>query len=319
MMPRKQLGAPEEHPATSLTPDHPLVVACAADERFARPLAVALFSLLSNYRGSLILKIYIVDGGMRPASRSRVERVLGGFGVASEWLAPNWRPVEHLIVSERFPRSIYLRLMIPELLPKDYKKAIYLDSDVLVEEDISKLWDYSTFQRSLLAVQDDGCPTVGSQWGLPNYAELSLEPDTMYFNSGVLVFDLERWRERQITARIIKYVETCAHHMRFVEQEAMNAVLIDDWGALDRRWNQLVSPWEGHNRKRYERGILHFVSPHKPWTPKGVHWTNPLYDGYLRRSGWYRMLSWWQFYLPLTVQRAFVRWARAHVARTTAH
>jgi len=49
----------------ALLEGHPLVLVCGADDAFAKPLAVTLYSALSNYRGALRVKVYIINGGIR--------------------------------------------------------------------------------------------------------------------------------------------------------------------------------------------------------------------------------------------------------------
>jgi lipopolysaccharide biosynthesis glycosyltransferase len=142
------------------------------------PLAVTLYSTLTNYRGSLPVRLFIIDGGIHALNRLRIERILGEVRAVAAWLQPDWQPVRHLVVSERYPASIYLRLLIPTLLPPWVEKAIYLDSDLVVGASIGDLWDVEMGPHSLLAVQDDGAPTVGSPWGLVNYRELGLGGQT---------------------------------------------------------------------------------------------------------------------------------------------
>lgn len=290
---------------------HPLVLVCGADDGFAMPLAVTLYSALANYRGSLPVKLYIIDGGIHAANRKRVDRILGELGAVAEWLAPDWTRVEHLTVSERYPASAYLRLLIPTFLPDWLEKAIYLDSDLVVHGNIADLWDVAMGRKALLAVQDEGVPTVGSPWGLANYRELGLEPSTVYFNSGVLVFDLRAWRERGLADRVIAYAASHPGQMRFGEQDALNAVLAGGWGALEAKWNQQVWAWEERGGREYQPGILHYVFTSKPWNPAGAHWTNFIYDRYLKRSGWYNTVEWWKYYVPLLVQRNWVTYLRS--------
>ncbi len=303
----------------SLPEPHPLVLVCGADDGFAKPLAVTLYSALSNYRSAADVKVYIVDGGISPANRSRIDGIVRNHVTTAEWIEPDLNPVRQLNVSERYPASVYLRLLLPSLLPPWIEKAIYLDSDLIIDEDIGELWKADVGRKAVLAAQDEGAPTVGSPWGLSNYRELGLHSSTKYFNSGVLVFNLRRWREQRIADRIIKYIAAHPHLMRFGEQDAMNAVLANDWGALDPKWNQLVSPWEGHDGREYRRGILHFVSRFKPWNPDGAHWTNFIYDRYLKQSGWYGTLQWWTYYVPLLVQRQHVLYMRSTRAAARNH
>jgi lipopolysaccharide biosynthesis glycosyltransferase len=288
-----------------------VVLACAADDAFARPLAVTLYSALTNYRGGAPVSIYIVDGGIKALNRTRLDRILSKLKAHVEWIRPDYRSVEKLNTSERYPASVYSRLMLPWLLPQSLEKVIYLDSDLVVEGDISELWNAEIKGLSLLAVQDEGARTIGSPWGVANYEELGLNPEAMYFNSGVLVLNLPLWRQQGFSQRIIDHIEANPTSMRFGEQDAMNAVLVNDWSSLEPKWNQLVSPWEGHDGRRYETGVLHFVSRFKPWTPLGAHWSNFMYDRYLKESGWYGTLEWWTYYVPLLVRRQQVLYLRA--------
>jgi lipopolysaccharide biosynthesis glycosyltransferase len=290
--------------------EHPLAVVCSADNAFAMPLAVTLYSAFANYRGSLPVKLYIVNGGMRLSNRRRIDRILRDLAVTADWIEPDLRPVQHLALSERYPASTYLKVLIPHFLPDWVTKAIYLDCDVIVHANLADLWNVPLGRKALLAVPDDGAPTIGSPRGLENYRELGLEPSLMYFNSGVLVFDLQAWRERGLAERVIDYVAAHPDQVRFGEQHALNAVLARDWGALQTRWNQQVWVWDKEAREQYQPGILHFVFTSKPWKPAGAHWTNRLFDRYLKQSRWYNTLEWWKYYAPLVVQRQWVTYLR---------
>jgi lipopolysaccharide biosynthesis glycosyltransferase len=282
----------------------PLVLVCGADDGFAKTLAVALYSALLNYSGPLPVSVYVIDGGIGTDNRARLDRIVRKLGVAIEWIEPDWGPVRHLAVSERYPASTYLRLLIPAFLPNCLVKAIYLDSDLIVHGNIAELWDADLGGNPLLAVQDKGVPTVGSsRSGLANYRELGLDPSAKYFNSGVLVFDLWAWRKRRLDERVIDYIAAHPSQTGFGEQDALNAVLAAEWGGLEARWNQQVWAWDADAEREYRSGILHFVFTSKPWTPAGAHWTNFLYDRYLRRSGWYGAVEWWTYYFPLLVRR----------------
>jgi lipopolysaccharide biosynthesis glycosyltransferase len=290
---------------------HPVVLVLGADDAFAKPLAVTLYSALCNYRDPRPLHIYVVDGGIKPRNRARIKRIVERYGRTCEWLSPDPTSVGELSASAQYPSSVYLRLLIPSLLPETVHKAIYLDSDVIVEEDLGALWSSEVGSHALLAVRDEGVRTVGSPIGLANYSELGLDGSEAYFNSGVLVFNLVAWRERQLARRVIEYIEMHPERIRFGEQDAMNAVLARDWGPLDFKWNQNVAPWKGNNERAYCRGILHFLSNCKPWNADGVHSTNVIYDQYAKACKWYGPVAWWLYYIPLVVRRQHVLLTRA--------
>lgn len=292
----------------------PLVITCGADDNFAMPLAVTLYSALTNYRGGADVRVYIMDGGISEANRARIAAIARGAATTVEWIKPDLSAVRQLAVSDRYPTSVYLRLLIPSLLPEWVEKAIYLDSDLIVDADLSELWKCECASKALLAAQDEGVLTVGSPLGLGNLRDLGLDPSRKYFNSGVLLFNLRRWREQELAQRVIGYILAHPELKRFGEQDALNAMLADEWGELAPRWNQLVAPGLGNEGREYQRGILHFVWC-KPWNPGGAHWTNYIYDGYTRRSGWHSTVGWWKYYCPLMVRRQHVLRARANHAQ----
>jgi len=70
-----------------------------------------------------------------------------------------------------FPLSIYIRLFLPFFLPQHVKKAIYLDADMLVLEDVAKLWNTDIGEKIVAGVVDRS-QVVSSSWGgIQNYRE----------------------------------------------------------------------------------------------------------------------------------------------------
>ena len=129
----------------------------------------------------------------------------------------------------------------------------------------------------LLAVQDQGVRYISGPFGLSNYRSLGIPEGTKYFNAGVLVLDLEKWRHEHISDAVVQYIKDHSDHIRFHDQDGLNAVLWNRWGWLDPRWNQMPqllqisqleeSPFDRPTHERAARHpyITHFASSDKPW------------------------------------------------------
>lgn len=78
--------------------------------------------------------------------------------ICIDWISPNISLLDNLKVSEHISIASYFRVLIPNLLPANYKKAIYLDADMIVQRDISKLWNQNIEDYHLLAAQDMATP-----------------------------------------------------------------------------------------------------------------------------------------------------------------
>jgi lipopolysaccharide biosynthesis glycosyltransferase len=149
-------------------------------------------------------------------------------------------------------------------------RVLFLDADLLVLDDLSKLWNVNLGTSVLGAVADAAVPTCCAPRGVKAWREREIPPDTPYFNGGVLLISLARWRELRITELACEYFQTAAGPLDYLHQEALNAVLPGRWHQLSRRWNLLAS-LDGRKHYRQEigawkdPGIVHFAGRMKPW------------------------------------------------------
>ncbi len=217
----------------------PLVLVFGSDENDAMPLAVALYSTLVHLERDCSLYLYIIDGGISDICRRRLCRVVDAnhIDIELEWLTPNISLLRDMKIGGHITAATYYRLFIPDILPEGFDKAIYLDCDVQVEADLTQLWREDIGGHALLAVRDFLIPYVSSPGGLANYQELGFKPATPYFNAGVLVMNLKRWRAEKISERVFHYLRQYKEALNFLSQEGLNAVLAGDWGMLDPKWN----------------------------------------------------------------------------------
>ena len=264
-----------------------IVVASAADARYALPLAVMLSSVGSHAPGSSI-QAYVLDDGLSAEDRCKVAESLSG-NVRLEW-RQSVSALSGFPIWGRMSLTTYQKLTLEEWLPEEVDRVIWLDCDLLVLTDIGHLWR-SASAGIVLAAQDQRVPAVSSPFGVAAWRELGLPAGSKYFNAGVLVIDLAWWRRYSVRRRSIDYLRTYADQVYFWDQEALNAVLAGKWGELDPRWNWHPAldhlPGCGHIRDpRADKWILHFSGNLKPWNSVGGgHWRT-LYRSYLDRTAW---------------------------------
>lgn len=285
--PKLQCGAcsvrskPRAHVMQS--PHDSLVLVCGADDNFSTPLAVTLFSAFSNLKPGWAVDLYLIDGGIRPDNKQRVEHIVqtAEAQVNLHWARVDPQRLEGLPLTwDHITLSSYLRLFIPEIVPEARTKAIYLDSDLVVEDSLSQLWNEPMEGAAALAVQGLGAPYVSSPKALTNYRELGLCPEAPYFNSGVLVINLARWRDMNVCDRAFTYLHDYHEDVLNVDQDALNVVLAGEWNALDPSWNVFFtakelenavdSPVKDEIQSRKDEllqnpRIRHYVGPRKPW------------------------------------------------------
>ncbi|GCL53457.1 glycosyl transferase family 8 [Microcystis aeruginosa NIES-3806] len=278
-------------------------VVCAADNNYAIPLGVMLYSLAENLKEGKAF-IYVIDGGITNANKKKVIRSLQKLEVevVLNWLKP--QEAAFFTIVEKLPTwghvtiAAYYRLLIPYLLPPSIEKVIYLDCDLILKEDLNNLWKIDIDNQYLFAVQDMGCPLVSSKNGLKTYQELQIPPDTPYFNSGVMILNLKKWREDDMSFKVINYLEENGRRLRYWDQDGLNAILAGCWGKLDPRWNQLPNKFSSWQESHFSEEVyhqvmeapylIHFASDDKPWKFKfsPLRDTEKQFFEYLDRTDW---------------------------------
>src|SRR5207244_934035 len=163
--------------------------------------AVTLVSLRAQLDQSRQFVVHIIDGGVPQAEKDVLVRSLGARAVTVSWYPADRRSLVGVPLWGRLPIAVYDKLLIVDLLPSQIHQAIWLDCDTLVLDDVAPLWDCGTGDHAVLAVQDSIAPYVSSRFGVARYRELGLAPEAKYFNAGVLVLNLDRWRRDRVTER----------------------------------------------------------------------------------------------------------------------
>ena len=128
------------------------------------------------------------------------------------------------------------------------------------------------------AVDQAGC-TCGSRRGGKNCQARGIPPSSPYVNGGVLLIDLPRWRLQNVSQLARQYLAETGPAADFLHQEALNAVLANQWLPLDPRWNALPSA------NLPDARIVHFAGRLKPWRARAARPHGPAYHTELARLG----------------------------------
>ena len=184
--------------------------------------------------------------------------------------------------------DIWTRIFLDQFFDQTVRRVLYLDVDVVVTGSIAALWR-TDLEGALLGAVD----IPGSRRGVDN---LGMLPDDGYFNSGVLVFDLEQWRETDALATMLDYVRANHERLRDPDQDALNACFSGRRKRLDYIWNVirpfyreppvLPLPREELSRIVRDARIIHFNGAVKPWSYLSDHPRREEYWRYLRMTEW---------------------------------
>jgi lipopolysaccharide biosynthesis glycosyltransferase len=239
--------------------------------------AAALISSISTH-GAGYYVVHVLHDGLDEELQERIGAT-ACTSVEVEWVDARSDLYSAFKGLSPVPSAALFRLRIAELL-SDLDRVIYLDADTIVLAPLRELWKVPLESHAVAAVRDIGYPSFA---GIVPWRVLEAPPDAPYFNSGVLVIALDRWRELDVGARALEL--GARHSFRFRDQCALNVACIDSWRRLPPRWNVqrghfspdgLPFAVEGVDAMTdaLERpAIMHFCSPrwNRPWLNECDH------------------------------------------------
>ncbi len=236
-----------------------------ADDRYAMPMTVAAHSALYHLAQDREVELHVLDGGISSENRRRSKEILRQ---AHPLVEIHWRNAQlddfQDINVGIFSKSSMIRLQVTQLFSIDVERVLYIDSDVVINDDVSQLWQFPLEKFPVWAV-NDGPPGSFKVNITDKFPEVKAHDDALYFNSGVLLFNLPEWRTQRISEKTLYFLNQHSHKLSFPDQDALNAVVAGNWGHLPRRWNMQVyrinQPF-GPDAK--EKGIIHYTT-FKPW------------------------------------------------------
>lgn len=219
---------------------------------------VAAWSLLESRKKDFFTNIRIAypAGQPPPASGWEIKLKLSGKKFSFKQVPIDLSEFSHC---KKIFGSLaaYLRICIPHYTTR--KKCIYLDADLIVREDIGGLVDeisqcplYCVPVRKLLNISEKERNVIN---------KYRKNKSLMYFNSGVVAFNCETFKNHQVFNLACKIAKDDSESLVVYDQTIINCL---DSEQLDSKWNQIIG---AHNQKTglKKGGILHFVGSPKPW------------------------------------------------------
>lgn len=170
----------------------------------------------------------------------------------------------------------YARIHLAEIIPADVGRVIYLDSDLVVVDDIAKLWNVDMEDKVVAA--PEYCHANFTQyftdtfWSDPHLSRTFEGRSPCYFNTGVMVVNLDKWRRGGYTQKVEEWM--AVQKQRRIYQlgslPPFLLVLAGNIKPVDHRWNQHGlggDNFEGKCRSLHPGPIslLHWSGKGKPW------------------------------------------------------
>lgn len=248
-----------------------IVLAC--DKNYAPHVVVVASSILAHTQSKVWF--HILGDSIDEITLNRMRASIERKNVDVSFYDIDSSETCNVYTSDHISKAAYLRLMIGDILPSNINKVIYLDVDLVVCKDIKELWEVDMHDHVLAAVPDYGI--LSSRKSLvEKQKSFGWKRDNGYFNSGVLVINLDKWREQGYGTNVLNISQT--YNFRHHDQDALNLVVDGNWEQLDLSWNVIPPVYElkpaillsTQFRKKAIKAnkniaILHWAGRKKPW------------------------------------------------------
>lgn len=249
-----------------------ITVAFATDSNYQYYTGAALYTLLNHISVENTYHIIILSSNLSREEQHFFQDLIQPYNKTAPHVSLEYVDMEKwvkIIGKEKFftgnfAIANYYRLFLPFIL-KDEKKVIYLDSDIIVKGDIAKLWDIDMEGNAIAAALDFSCskfPVTLQEMQLSKYCKniLQLKNSAEYFNSGVLLLDLEKLRAMDFLQVVQAEINTGIEFL-LVDQDILNRVFQNAFTILPPLWNYIP----GKNKKLLPKAhIIHFAG-YRPW------------------------------------------------------
>lgn len=229
-------------------------IVAATNNGYAKPLAVMLTSLFENKKSNNPVTIHIIDGDISNDNKRRLRNSVKRYHAEIKFLRVNQSHYQNAKVHFHLSKETYYRISIPSLLDKHIDKALYLDCDMILKEDITNLWKVDLKHYELGAVRIPG--------HVDRYKELSIPEHMGYFNAGLLLMNLKKWRANHTSDKVLRFIRNNPRKLKYMDQDALNAILKGKWMKLAPKWNfQVHRQWN----QKMKPAIIHYTTNKKPW------------------------------------------------------
>ena len=272
--------------------DNKINIVFASDNNYAQHTAVAMTSVLVNTKVPQKIQFYLIDDEIQQENKEKITKTVKNLGGNIEFIKIKNSKLEDCYVSGELSRASYFRLDIANILDKSIEKIIYLDCDLLVYDDIEKMWQLDMGGKPVAATCDLGIMASARVRKQKNKF-IGLPFDAPYFNAGVLIMDLKKWRDGNYAEAIIALATQNKYPNH--DQDALNKFFMNNWQEIPLRWDVIPPVFNlffkiltkpDLRKKAIEAklnpAIFHYAGGYKPWEYEIHDGFNDKYYEYLK-------------------------------------
>lgn len=274
-----------------------LHIALASDENYAEFVAIVITSLFATNSGFDRITLHLLSNNISSVTINKISQHIPQTGELIVYDIDDISNRLKINVPNTIAISAYSRLFLSNILPTNINKVLYVDCDVIFNNEISELWNINIANSSVAGVLD----TLPDNKSKNN---IGLSCNSPYINSGVLLINLSIWRQSNIEKQFIDFLLAHNGIVHHHDQGIINAICKDKL-IIHPRYN-LTSSYISHpynllsktNTPFYSKedvndaiikpSIIHFTEGfyNRPWIKNSKHPFSSTFHKYRNLTLW---------------------------------
>lgn len=278
----------------------------SSSDLYCELAAVSIVSLLANSQDADEINVYMIDKGISKKHKNDLQEIVDKYGRKLIFLANlDVESIADMQISVgRWHISTFSRLFMLHVLPADMSKVIYIDCDMIIRHSLQPLWQ--------MDMEGTWCMSADDCRGEKYRENIGIPPKSIYTNNGLMVADLDAWRENDVETKFIDFIKKYDGDITYVDQGVLNGVFqpLKKVKLLPISYNAQTACYDlgydglqacrkpvwAYSREEFDKGIadpivVHFttcfLSGTRPWFQKDNH---PYRQEFLK----YRQMTPWK-------------------------
>ena len=241
------------------------------DENYLMPCKVMLDSFFASNPNETGVTTYLLHSAIPSDKLNELADFCADSGAKLKPITVDTSLFDNAPTSKRYPKEMYYRLLSPLILPQEVERVLHLDPDVLIINPLHPLWKLNLYGKTFAAAAHTGLTEMAN-----GINQMRLETEHEYFNSGVMLIDLNAARKLVTAEDVFACVKENERNLILPDQDVFNILYgkhttpIDDvfWNYDVRNYSKYLIRSTGKHDLNWvmqNTAVLHFCGKNKPW------------------------------------------------------
>lgn len=272
----------------------------ASNDKYADFLGISMYSLLENNKDIEDISVYVFSNGISVTNKARLIEEATHFNRKIDFIdiSDLEERIGFAVNASGYNITTLARLFIDDLLPEGIEKILYLDCDIIVDNNIEELWNTDITEYDMAAVVEVYMPADKKR-------KIGLTKKDSYYNAGMLLINRTLWRQQSLKTKFLDYYEESGGRLLYNDQDIINHCCKGRIKPISATYNfepnvyyfpyyyiKIINrDYFIYGKKEYTKMIMnprmiHFLGDERPWVVGNKNPYRDIFYKYQNDSGW---------------------------------